>query len=163
MALVPRATTPRLVPWAMSVARRAVDGSGRRGGGVTERGEGARKATPTIHRHQELFTAHPWQRGLNSVAEFLHPGRDVQGIIAFGTEPILRDADTGMSRPAGDDLLRHGIKRLPEGGERLIGGPGHRQCRRGLGLFRCPWRIIIDQCPEGHMAPTRRERERARA
>src|SRR5262249_9362566 len=32
IALLPMATTPRLVPWAMSAARSAVDGSGRRGG-----------------------------------------------------------------------------------------------------------------------------------
>lgn len=130
---------------------------------IAEGGEGTRKATPAIHGHQEFFNAHPRQMSLNDAAEFLHPGRDVQGIIACGTEPVVLDADKGMGGEAGHRLLRHGITRLPEVPERVLDGLGHGEFRIGLGLFLRPLRLIIDQFPEGHMPPTGREIEGASA
>lgn len=101
--------------------------------------------------------------GLNGAAEFLHPGWDIQGVIAFGPEPVVLDTDKGIGGEAGHRLLRHGIKRLPEVPKRLLDGPGHGEFRIGLGLFLGPLRIIIDPFPEGHMPPTGREIEGAGA
>jgi hypothetical protein len=100
---------------------------------------------------------------LNDAAEFLHPGRDVQSIIAFGTEPGVLDADKGIGWEAGHRLLRHGIKRLPEVPERVLDRLGHGEFGIGLGWFLRPLRIIIDQFPEGYMPPTGREIEGAGA
>jgi hypothetical protein len=99
---------------------------------IAEGGEGARKATPAIHGHQELFTANPRQMGLNDAAEFFHPGRNIQGVIAFGPEPVVLDVDKGIGGEAGHRLLRHRIKRLPEVPKRLLDGPGHGEFRIGL-------------------------------
>src|SRR5215475_8079043 len=112
IALLPMATTPRLVPWAMSAPRRRRERA--TWWRITEGGEGTRKATPAIHGHQELFKANPRQMGLNDTAELLHPGRALQGVIAFRPEPIVLEADKGIRGEASRHLLRHGVKRLPE-------------------------------------------------
>jgi len=130
---------------------------------LTESGEGARNATPALPSHQELFNANPRQMGLNDAAECLHPGRDLQGVIAFGPEPSVLEADKGISGEADRRLLRHGIKRLSEVSKRLLDGPGHGEFCIGLGLCLRPLRLIIDQFPEGYMPPTGREIEGASA
>src|SRR2546425_8550991 len=121
---------------------------------LTAGGAGTRTATPALYGHQERCHAHPRQMRLNDTAEFLPPGRALQGLIALRPEPVVLEADTGMGGEAGRRLLRHGVTRLPEVPTRLRDRPRHGAFRLGVGVLLCPWRIILDQFPQGHVPAT---------
>lgn len=160
MALLPIATMPRCVPWAISVARRAV--CKLVGRGITEGREGLRKATPAIHRHEQLFNTDTGQVRLNHAAQFLDAWRHFECIIPFGAQAVLPDRHKGIGRQAGHGLPGDAIKGLAELPECLGRPPRHGQLGIRLVALLRPLRVVIDQLPKGDMASARREIEGAR-
>jgi hypothetical protein len=137
-----------------------VRGTGR---GITAGRAGLRKATPALHRHEQLCKTDTGQVRRKHAAQCLDAWRHVEGIIPFGAQAVLLDRHKGRSRQAGHGLPGAAIKGLAELPECRVGLPRHGQLGIRLVALLSPVRVVIDPLPKGDLASARREIAGARA